>query len=174
MNWYQAFPYPTPDGRSYVSWRPDLVQRVAVEQHQYGLAMKRMGQWSPEGFWLLEWDMALSQQDMTTLEAAARWKPELCHAASFSLYDYRNENGFRWNQPAGGQLPVYESSEHKTESSNPGLGVVWIPEDVIAMFNSEDFWRMMVYPTADGVFWNRVGRGRANMVSGVNPIHLHW
>lgn len=175
--WFQAFPYPTPPDRAYVQWRAQQVERVAVDNHEYGEALRQMAHRSRDGFWLLEWDIALSLRDMETLEAAARWKPELLHVVSYDLHWSEQPSVINWNAPVAQDSdapPVTKSSRSILNCDYPGLGVLWWPAWVIKAFDQDDFWREMRYPDADACFWRKVGQQALHVVTGVHPVHLHW
>lgn len=178
MKWYQSFPYPTPPDRAYVHWRPSQVERIAVEDGAYGLALQRMGRQSPEGFWMIEWDIALGLRDIETLEAAARWKPDVLHVCSYDLYwTSTREDVVQWNQPLQQREtpePVIRSSRSILNCDYPGLGVVWFPERVIAWMEESHKWELLRYPDADATFWRLMGSSARHVVRDVQLVHLHW
>lgn len=181
MHWFQSFPHPVPDGRSYVHWDNSVVQRVAVDGGDYGEAIRRMWKEAGGGFWMLEWDIAIGLDDMKALEAAARWKPDAIHVCSYALH-WRNKpkayEAVQWNAPVVVQEKEGPEVIHSTKSimncDYPGLGVIWFPAWLCAIFDQEDFWPNMRYPDADSTFWRKVGQANMHIVRDVQPVHLHW
>lgn len=185
MRWFQSFPYPAPPERSHVAWKSDVVERIAVEDGAYGLAIQKMAQRAlaegQPGLFMLEWDIAIGLDGMAKMEAAAKWKPELIHVVSYALHWTSRpvEQLVQWNAPIDvhevrDMAPVTHSTKSILNCDYPGLGLIWFPAWVLELMEAENRWQALRYPNADAVFWGWVGKSKMNVVQDVNVVHLHW
>ena len=176
MRWFQSFPWPAPENRSFVAWRPGAVERIVVEHGAYGEAIRRMYQASGSGFFMIEWDIALGLDQVAAMEAAARWRPEYIHVGNYALHHQAEPPRVQWNQPVAKteQASREWRSKDILDCDQPGLGLIWFPVWVLELMEAENRWQALRYPNADATFWNWVGKDKMHVVEDVRPVHLHW
>lgn len=174
MKWFQAFPHPIPEDRAYVVWRNSQVMRVATEPGKYGLGLEQMALQAPEGFAMLEWDLAIDLDDMAVMEAAVRWKPDLIHVAPYPLW-WKPEGPLvaQWNQPyVPGERGAMHSRSILAQDHMAGLGLVYFPAWVLDALAGR--WSEVNYPHAEADIWGIVGTDKIHVLYDLKPKHLHW
>jgi hypothetical protein len=135
MRLLRSWPARIPEGRAHVI---DTIQRLPIDNHHYGPLAA-----IDDDVLLLEWDMAVGQEDLRQFADHARANPARVLVAPYRIYaDVYNLPADIWahrtwnGDGAGtviprGALPVRDGAP---TCNLFGLGMVWLPREVVRGF----------------------------------------
>lgn len=172
MRLVRSFPREIPDGRNYVV---DDAERLVNEGYDYR-GLIGMGDVIH-----VDWDTAVSREDLATFAAAARATPNRVLVAPVPMYPAPDRPGLRtahWN------LRRYLPGQQQMRYCNPadlaahlfGFGMVYLPGVLLTAFGQE-----LGSPVAprfgdiEFASWHhRFAEPGAQILWEVRPVHLHY
>lgn len=180
MRWVRSFPASIPAGRAYVV---DALERVTLTDFDYAPLAAL-----DDDLILIEWDMALSREDMARFQCAAERKSEQVTVAPYLLYTVAQNPVFahRCIGPSGRERWVNDLDWF---CDYFGFGLIYFPRSVVRAFLDAPAPARgrspFLAPEAgysdtrftDQTFsvWHRHQLGRRTLIQwDVRPVHLHY
>lgn len=168
--WYRSWPLKPPKDRVHVV---DNLPKLKVHRYDYDSIL----QWPEHNLVMVEWDIAVSREDVCAFTEACAATPSSVHVAPYRIY------------PASSGLsePVYV---HRVGSPEPqsrwitdgepladyvGFGMIYLPLRIVQRFKRE-------YSVAHGArftdtgfsLWHHENVGPIPVHWNVRPVHLHY
>lgn len=166
MKWIRTFPAEIPPGRSYVV---DGLQRVLMDGYNYVPVFEQLD----DDTVIVEWDLALSPDDMAKFTWHCMTQPNRAHVAPYRLYPRSTALpdpvwAHRQAIPAGGGWV----SDGDPVCQLFGFGLVYLPLGLVRSY-------LATRPdvTGDSEFsrWHHEhGHGPVPIHWDVRPVHLHY
>lgn len=170
MKVLRSWPFAIPPGRSYVV---DTLPRHVMSDYSY----RGLGDYGDD-ILLIEWDMAVSREDLVRFAELVAERPGEVLVAPYKVYTPTRRlaplpGGPKWvhRRYVGDKESTRWVTEDDAECDLWGLGLAYLPRAVIEEFLA--FWPGHFNDTAiSGWHFDRYGPVR--IAWDVRPIHLHY
>lgn len=170
MRFLRSFPAVVPPGRAHVV---DNVERLVMHDYSY----RALGHYGDD-ILLIEWDMAVSAEDLARFRQHIAADPTRVIVAPYRVYEQTTrpeplQGGPKWvhRKYIGAKASMRHVHEGDPDADLWGMGLIYMPRAVIAEFL--DFWPGHFN---DGTFsgWHFDRHGPAPITWDVRPVHLHY
>jgi hypothetical protein len=175
MRLVRSWPQHIPDGRAYVV---DDMEHLVIDNHDYGKALVDLG----DDVLLLEWDMAVGQEELRAFADLAQRTPDQVLVAPYRIYaDAYGLPHDIWAHrtwDGDGMGTVIPRGATPIRDGVPycnlfGLGLVYLPRDLIAGF-VKDAWATHFGDTQFSMWHYQNVTPDVPVDWAVRPVHLNF
>lgn len=165
MIWVRAWPDHPPPGRNFVI---DKMQRVPVDGYDYS----RLAEVNDEGVCLLDWDIAMSPEDMMAFEYRASTDPSLVRVAPYQLWHMPRRYG-EWAVYGENWKPLGQGEWWSCIYF--GFGVTYLPPGIVSECLATRENKGEALTDCEFSTWYKQWRNVPVPVEwDLRPIHLHY
>jgi len=175
MRLVRSWPQHIPDGRSYVV---DDIERLVIDNHDYSRALADID----EDLLLLEWDIAVGQEELRSFADRALQTPDRVLVAPYLIYADayglpRDIWAHRtWNGDGAGTVIPRGATPIRDGAPTCnlfGLGMAYLPRDVVVGFVKASF--STHFGDTQFSMWHYQNVSQEVPVDwGVRPVHLNY
>lgn len=165
MRLLRSWPFQAPPGRPHVV---DTIERLVIDNHHYGLLSE-----VDDDVLLLEWDIAVSRDDLLLFAEHAKQAPDEVLVAPYLLYPQGQWAHRSWQGQGPGAVGA-----RPVETSDPtcnlfGLGLIYLPRRVIKGFAASGW--SSHWGDCELSMWHYRHVSRTVRIAwDVRPVHLHY